>query len=94
MTNSALEKQYRVNPGVAVRHIRNEWFFINPATAELHNLVENDLNVWDLIMQGWTPGQIIKKILVDTDGVPDDVTRDIEELFDRFVEKGILRPLS
>jgi len=92
MTEVSLNNTYIVNPTVAVRHIQNELFFITPATAQLHNMSEQESDIWNCIIQGWSPSQIIDKLVTDTDGTPEVVTQDILELFSHLVEKGILQP--
>ena len=86
-----MNQRFELNPGIAVRRIRNELFFITPASAELHTLNESGIGIWDWHTEGLTPAQIVARLIEETDGEPDVIRADIEELFTLFVDKGILR---
>jgi len=86
-----LNLHFELNPGIAVRRIKDELFFITPATAELHTLNESGIEIWDMIQAGKTPVEIIQTLIEGTDGEPVAIRADILELFNQFLTKGILR---
>jgi hypothetical protein len=86
-----LNQHFELNPGIAVRRIKDELFFITPASAELHTLNESGIEIWDLVQSGKSPAEIIEKLVAETDGEPEAIRSDIQELFDLFIAKGILR---
>lgn len=86
-----LNQHFELNPGIAVRRIKDELFFITPASAELHTLNQSGIEIWDLLMAGKTPQEIVQSLIDGTDGEPDSIRADIQELFDLFLKKGILR---
>ena len=86
-----LDQHYELNPGIAVRRIKNEIFFITPASAELHTLNESGIEIWDLVQAGKSPAEIIEKLVAETDGEPEVIRTDILDLFQLFLKKGILR---
>ena len=86
-----LNQHFELNPGIAVRRIKDELFFITPASAELHTLNQSGIEIWDMVQEGKTPTEIIKNLVEGTDGEPDAIRADILELFNHFLTKGILR---
>lgn len=89
--NNLLNLRLELSPGVAVRRIKNEIFFITPASAELHTLNDSGAEIWDLVQAGKTPLEIIEQLVAETDGDSEVIRNDILELFEIFFSKGILR---
>ncbi len=85
-----LHKRYCVAPGIAVRKIKGEIFFITPASAELHTLNQSGIEIFDLLTEGKTPLEIIDFIILHTNGSPQEVRSDIEELMNSMISKGII----
>jgi hypothetical protein len=86
-----LEQIFEFNPGIAVRRIKGEIFFITPTSAELHTLNESGIEIWEMLQEGKPPSEIISTIIQETDGPPETIQSDIIELFQLLLSKGILR---
>jgi len=86
-----LNQHFELKPGIAVRRIKDELFFITPTSAELHTLNDSGIEIWDWVQAGKTPGEIIELLIDGTDGEPETIRADVRELFDLFLTKGILR---
>ncbi len=86
-----LSQHFQLKPGVAVRRIKEEIFFITPASAELHTLSGSGPEIWDWIQAGKTPQEIIDTLIEETDGSPEEIRADIFELFQGLIEKNIIQ---
>jgi hypothetical protein len=54
-------------------------------------LNESGIEVWDSLMAGKKPGDIVDGLIEATDGEPEIVKADIAELVSLLLEKGILK---
>lgn len=86
-----LNLHFEVKPSIAVRRIKDELFFITPFSAQLHTLNESGVEIWDYLLQGKTPAQIIEILVEETDGERINIREDIIELVNELLTKGILR---
>jgi len=82
--------KFKASPGIAIRRIRGELFFITPATAELHTLNESGVTIWDSLMSGHTPDEVIAELVENTDGHPEEIRADLLSWINTLIDKGII----
>jgi hypothetical protein len=89
-----LHNKVSIPAQVMARQVGEETVILDLASGTYFGLDLVGARVWELLSEGRAPNAVCETMLVEYDVSRDEIERDLSELLDALVDKGLIRSES